>query len=318
MPERTIAMRKPRLLVIGNTNMDFVCVAERFPAVGETLFSAGDYFLCADGKGANAALCAARLGADAVLCTGVGADSNGRKIADSLEKEKIDTRFVFFDNEQKTDFSMIFREPGEKKRTVRFPGAGASLSVDHAEEAFTCYPDALLLACDVIPEIVYYGVQKAKEQKIPAILNLAPAQTELDPSSIDACEIITSGEDEIAYYTDIAPTSAENALRAAIKLSALIHTKYVVIRLGKRGAFVYDGLHQELIPALDVRAVDTTGAGEAFTSSLAVRYMQNGGNISDAARFAVCVSAYSVLKSGEASFPTVKELEEFINRYNNR
>lgn len=190
--------------------------------------------------------------------------------------------------------------------------------MDNAEEAFTCYPDALYLSNSVDPEIVYYAVGKAHEQKIPVFFDLSPVCKTLDPSSVGVCEIMTASEDAAAFYTGVAPTSAENALRAAIKLSALIHSKYVVLRLGKRGCFVYDGLHQELIPALDVRASDTNGAGDAFTASLAVRYMQNGGNISDAARFAACVGAYSVLKSGAASFPTVKELEEFINRYNNR
>ena len=47
-----------------------------------------------------------------------------------------------------------------------------------------------------------------------------------------------------------------------------------------------------------IKRVDTTGAGDAFTAALAVRYMQNGNDISDAARFANCVAAYTVTKSG--------------------
>ena len=78
-------------------------------------------------------------------------------------------------------------------------------------------------------------------------------------------------------------------------------------------------MHQEFIQSLEVRAVDTTGAGDAFTSAMTLRYLRNGGNITDAVRFANCVGAYTVTKSGAfPSFPTAKELENFINRYNNR
>lgn len=311
-------MRKPRILIIGKAVMTFTSLTERVPDAGETLVSEGDFFFSPGGKGANAALCAARLGADAVLLARIGGDAYGKELTGIFEKESVDTRFLFSDSEKKTALAQIFREPDGNNRTTFFPGASVGLSVDNAEEAFTCYPDALYLSNSVDPEIVYYAVGKAHEQKIPVFFDLSPVCKTLDPSSVGVCEILTASEDAAAFYTGVAPTSAENALRAAIKLSALIHSKYVVLRLGKRGCFVYDGLHQELIPALDVRASDTNGAGDAFTASLAVRYMQNGGNISDAARFAACVGAYSVLKSGAASFPTVKELEEFINRYNNR
>ena len=150
-------------------------------------------------------------------------------------------------------------------------------------------------------------------------LDLAPTRSDLDLGYIGECEVVSPNESETEFYTGINPGSMENCLRACIRLYSMIKTKYVVIKLGARGCFIYDGIHQELISPLDVKPVDTTGAGDAFTASLAVRYLQNGGDITDAARFANCVGAYTITGSGAfASFPTLKQLESFINGYNNR
>ena len=312
-------MRKPRILTIGNAAMTYIFTAERFPEAGETLVSEGGLQIFPGGKGLNAALCCARLGTDAVLCTRTGGDGYAKKIAEFCAENTIDTRFVFFDSDKKTDLVQVFRAPGEiSGRTIVFPGAGAALSPDNVEEAFTCYPDGVYICGETAAENIYFAVSKAKEQKIPAFLNLTALPSDFDPHSVGVCEVLLPDEEQTEKLTGIAPTGADNALRAAIKLSALIHNKYVVIRLGKRGLFVYDGLHREMITALDVHETDTSHAGDAFAASLAARYLQNGGNISDAARFAACVGAFSVTQSGTDSFPTVGQLEEFINRYNER
>lgn len=312
-------MKKPRILIPGSSNMDFVCSCDRVPKAGETVMSDGDYFTAPGGKGANGAVAAARLGADVVLCSRVGNDAYGKQLVEAYKKEGIDCRFVFTDNEEKTGLAHIFREADGQNRITVYSGANKRFSVGDVEEAFTSYPDALLLQFEADPEAGYFAVSRAKKQKIPTFLDLAPVRDDLDFSKIEQCEVVSPNETEAEYFTGIVPGSSENCLRACIRLYSMIKTKYVVIKLGGRGCFIYDGIHQELIPSLDVRAVDTTGAGDSFTAALTVRYLQNGGDIIDAARFANCVGAYSVTKSGAfASFPTTKELEIFINGYNNR
>ena len=299
--------------------MDFVCSVDRMPKPGETVICDTDYFIAPGGKGANCAVATARLGGDAVLCTCVGDDMYARQLTDTYAKENIDCRFVFSVPETKTGLAQLFVEGDGQNRITVFPGANKFLTADRVEEAFTCYPDALLLQCEANLIASYYAIQCAKNQKIPVILDLAPVRSDLDFKKIGECEIVSPNETETEYYTGIAPTSAEFCLRACIKMYSMIKTKYVVLKLGSRGCFIYDGIHQELVPPPEVRAVDTTGAGDAFTSALALRYMQNKGDITDAARFANCVGAYTVTKKGAfSSFPTTKQLVDFINDYNSR
>lgn len=311
-------MKKPRILVTGSTNMDFVCAVDRIPAAGETVMSDGKYFFAPGGKGANGAVAAARLGADVVFCTRIGDDDYGKQLLAAYENENIDCRFVFVDKEEKTGLAHIYREPDGQNRITVYSGANKRLSADDIEDAFTSYPDALLLQCEADPIASYYAIEQANKQKIPVFLDLAPVRHDMDLSKIGSCEIVSPNESETEFYTGINPGSMENCLRACIRLYSMIKTKYVVIKLGSRGCFIYDGIHQELISPLNVTSVDTTGAGDAFTAALTLRYMQNGGNITDAARFANCVGAYTITGSGAFdSFPTIKQLETFINEYNN-
>lgn len=312
-------MKKPRILTVGSTNMDFVCTASRLPGPGETLLSEGSYFFAPGGKGANGAIAAARLGADVVFCTCVGKDAYGKQLFDTYAKEGIDGRFIFFDSDAKTGLAQIFRTDDGENRITVFPGANRSLRAENVEEAFTCYPDAVLMQCEIEPEVVAYAARTASDEGIPLFFDLAPMRRDFDPSIIPACEILSPNESEAEFYTGIHLSDEESCLRAAMKLYAMVPCKYVVIKRGSLGCYIYDGTYREIIPALKVRPVDTTGAGDAFTAALTVRYLLNGGDIMDAARFANCVGAYSVTVSGAfASFPTTAKLETFINEYNRR
>lgn len=84
----------------------------------------------------------------------------------------------------------------------------------------------------------------------------------------------------------------------------------VVITLGAGGALVSDTRTGEAVrvPSPKVAAVDTTGAGDAFTAALAWR-LGLGEELVRAAGFAVRVGAAAVTKEGaQASFPTSEEV----------
>ena len=156
----------------------------------------------------------------------------------------------------------------------------------------------------------------ANRQEIPVFFDLSHQKEGLEGVFKAECEIVFAGEDETEYYTGIFPGNTDSCLRAAISLYKSIKTKFVVINLKDRGCYIYDGIHQELIQPLDVRAADYACSDDAFVSALVTRYMQNGSDISDAARFANCVRAYSVINPGKfESLPNLEQLESFINSY---
>lgn len=306
-------MRKPRILTLGAAYTDFVCTVKQLPEPGEEAVSDGEYFFAPGGRGVFYSVSAARLGADVVLCACTGKDAYADKLFEALEKETVDRRFIFRDSEEKTGFSHILCEEKKPNRVTLFPGANRCIHEEHLEEAFTCYPDALLLNCEHEPELVRYALCMAKEQDIPAFLDLSSGENAPVLPSGCVCQAILLNEQQGELYTGIRPSTAADALRVAISLASSVKTEYVVIKMNKRGAFVYDGLHHEILSPPEVRPVDPAGAEDAFSASLALRFLKNGGDIADAVRFANCVSAYTSTQNGAyAAFPTISDLEAFL------
>ena len=127
----------------------------------------------------------------------------------------------------------------------------------------------------------------------------------------------TTNESETAEYTGILPQGADSALRAALALYKRVKAKYIVIKQGDRGAFIYDGKHFSVVPAIRMgKPVDTTAAGDAFTAALTLEYLNNGGeDIKAAVKYGVAAGAITVTRKGaSSSIPTDEEIRELLNQ----
>ncbi len=301
---------KPRILVVGSSNIDFVCRMERVPMQGETMISEGTYAFVPGGKGANTAVAAARLGGDVVFCTRLGDDSYGEQLTQKYGSEGIDTRFVTLDRGTKTGLAVITVEEDGHNRIVVYPGANMKLSENDVEEAFTTYPDALVMQLEMDYDAAIYASKLAREKGTKVFLDAGAVKTDFPLERMGRLEVLSPNENETRILTGINPTSSANCLKACVELMNRIECKYVVLKLGDRGCYVYDGTHCNHVAPIEVKdVVDTTAAGDAFTAALAVKYMENGGNIIDACQFANKVGAYVVGKAGAmTSLPYRKEI----------
>lgn len=303
---------KPRILAVGSTNIDFVANVEKVPSAGETIISGGAYSFVPGGKGANAAVAAARLGADVIFCARVGNDTYGKMLRTTYENEGIDTRYVTFDKEQSTGLAAIYVESSGANRITVFPGANHTLTEDMVEEAFTSYPDALLIQFEIPKDIVISSVRQANADGVPVFIDAGPIIPDLDLSSLGKIEIFSPNESEAFALTGIRPTDAESYIRICLDLYSRLDVKYIVLKLGDRGCYIYDGHMGEAVPSYNVAAVDTTAAGDAFTAALTFEYLRSG-SIRSACRYANAVGAITVTKKGAfPSLPTEKQVLDFI------
>src|SRR5205823_5737427 len=125
----------------------------------------------------------------------------------------------------------------------------------------------------------------------------APAREQLPDELYRLSDVICPNEPETELLTGL--PAGEDAARELLASGA----GAVVLTLGERGCLVVDGEQVELLPAPEVRAVDTTGAGDAFVGSLAV-FVAAGLPLVEAARRANAVAAVSVQARGtQTSFP---------------
>ena len=187
-----------------------------------------------------------------------------------------------------------------------------TITADDAEEALLCYPDALLMNFEIPNEAILTAAHFAAKKGIPIVIDAGPAKPDFPFEKLPVLEIFSPNESETQTYTGINPSNADNALRAAVVLQKIVKSHYYVIKLGDKGALVYDGKYYSIASSYEVKAVDTTAAGDSFTAALTLEYLRSG-NIMHSMRYANAVGAYVVSKRGaSSSIPKEKQLFAFM------
>src|SRR5271166_5638489 len=85
--------KRPRIGVVGSSNVDLVTCVDRMPVWGETI-AAPRFEMSHGGKGANQAVAAAKLGADVVMVSKVGDDMLGDGVLRNFEATNVNTSRV--------------------------------------------------------------------------------------------------------------------------------------------------------------------------------------------------------------------------------
>ena len=169
----------------------------------------------------------------------------------------------------------------------------------------------MYLQFEVAEEAVVEACRLAAERGIPVFVDAGPARCDYPLDKLGAVEIFSPNETECRVFTGIDPVDEESCLRAAIRLRGKVNAKYIVIKMGSKGAFMFDGQEYFVYPAENVFAVDTTAAGDVFTAVMTYSYVQNG-NIHSAIRMANVAAAISVTRDGAStSVPTLADVLAF-------
>ena len=183
--------KRPRIGVIGSTNMDLTTTVERMPVWGETVL-ARHFETSFGGKGANQAVAAAKLGAEVVMVTNLGDDTLGDSALKNFESYGIDTQHVRRIPNQSTGTATILVDQKSGDNSILIvAGANGDLSsadVDAASEALKrC--DLILLQLEIQLETAYEAIRFARKNGVRTVLNPAPARRNLDMERRHAGEL---------------------------------------------------------------------------------------------------------------------------------
>ncbi|MEU6008040.1 ribokinase [Streptomyces sp. NPDC047453] len=293
------------LLVVGSANADLVIGVERRPAAGETVLGS-DLSVHPGGKGANQAAAAARLGARTALLARVGDDAHGRLLLDAQRAAGVDPAGVLVGGAP-TGVALITVDPSGDNSIVVSPGANGRLTPEDVRAA-----GALLRASRVVSA----QLEIPLETVVEAVRNLAPgSRFVLNPSPprpllqelLKACDplIVNEHEAKVILGGAEAGDTPESWARDLLALGP----RSVVVTLGGEGALVASADRVARVPSVKVDAVDTTGAGDAFTAALAWR-LGAGASLEEAAAYAARVGAVAVTRRGaQESYPTAAEVD---------
>ena len=159
-------------------------------------------------------------------------------------------------------------------------------------------------------ESVRYAVDTAREAGCRILLNPAPMQPGGVPDEVlRKVDYLTPNETEVMALFPKAGTVQEAAQRA-LELG----TKVVILTRGSRGVTVFTSDGATDVPACKVNAVDTVGAGDCFSGTLAVA-LAEGQSLGDAVKFAVAAAALSTTVPGaQEGMPYRQQIEEALCR----
>src|SRR5690606_19453842 len=132
------------------------------------------------------------------------------------------------------------------------------------ENAAVAITTAHIVVCqwEIPTETIMTALRMAHEAGVKTIFNPAPVQGEIPAEMYRNIDILCANETEAEQLTGMAATTIEQTTAAARRLLERgPHT--IILTLGERGSLLVTAEGSQHIPAPQVNAVDTTGAGDA-------------------------------------------------------
>jgi fructokinase len=319
--------------------MDVLCVGETLvdflpDAPGLRVKDVPRWIRCSGGSPANVAVGVARLGGRSTMLGVVGKDELGDFLRESLAAEGVDVSHLRQTDQGKTGLVFIALGPGGERSFsfYRTRSAEFFLSMEDVDLAFVrraraihCGTNSLLFPEARQAALALLRAARDGGQIVCCDPNLRlhiwPEPRELQEllrEILPCCSVVKLAEDEVAFATG-QPTP-EEGLRFLEGLGVALG----MVTLGERGAVLRFGRREIRVPAPQVRAVDTTGAGDGFVSAMlhgltrlypdrAGLERAGQGEIRDLAAFACQVASRVVERVGAvAGLPRAAEVEAIL------
>ena len=289
--------------------IDMVAYTDRVPEAGETII--GNKFVTGfGGKGANQAVMAKRFGGTVSMVNTLGNDVFGDSVLKNFHEQGVDTTYIAR-TEGASGVAPIWVEADGTNRIIVIPGANNAMTTAQAKSALEGLKSYQIVIgqLEIPQEVTTQGFISAHEKGAITILNPAPFAP-ISPELIAVSDWIIPNETEFAgmHPQGLEPTSDEIIL----ELAATLKTRFAVT-LGDKGAALttLDGKVVR-VSAPKVKAIDTTGAGDAFVGSFA--YALSIGLPEAAALALGCACASdSVTRLGtQSSYPTPEEASAIL------
>lgn len=314
-------MRTGRIVVVGSLNADLTVYCERLPLPGETVHGTG-FSVNPGGKSANQAVAASLLGAEVSLIGAVGDDANGEMLLSSATAAGVDVGHVRAVPEA-TGVAVISVDGHGENSIIISAGANGTLSPADVAAASGQFRGAAVvcLCLEVSPGTVEAAAREGHDAGATVMLNLSPyAGISQDLAELTDVLLVNAHEAALflgagGWQDPAMPTASDDEsgwdrIRERFAERGL---QRVLLTLGADGSVVLDSQAPPdrrvlRIAPTPVTAVDTTGAGDAFTGAVAAR-LAAGDPLGAAAGFASVAAALATTRKGtQAAYPGTAEV----------
>jgi ribokinase len=298
-PEKTIDV-----LGVGAVSVDFFGCADQWPHPGEKQRMHG--FSIQDGGLVGTALVAvSRLGGRASFVGELGFSDMAERAVRQLECAGVDTSFLRREAGREPCVSFVIAT-GEGQRTIFSSHQGTYFPSPDSWIDQSWYKKVKVLLIDHVSGRA--GIEAAKIARIhgvPVVIDAERNTNLISEALIDSDHLVVPHHFAYLY------TSAKE-IRTQLHKMRTRSDQVVIITCGSVGCYGLVDEEEFHLPAFPVEVVDTTGCGDVFHGTYALKIAQ-GSSVLDSARFASAASALSATQvGGRSGIPTVGEVEKLL------
>ncbi len=309
-------------VVVGSANTDLIIHVDKLPALGNTEVGHG-FTRGPGGKGANQAVCLAQLGVDTHFIGRFGKDEFSSILIEDIKYFGVHLEYSVIDEKRQGGVVFIVVDKTGNNTMIADFGSNMYLSSSDIENASKIFSGAglLLLQFEVSEDANKKAISIAKTNGCKIILNPAPFRI-FDPEILSNIDVLTPNLFELSQILkylegkEIVDSTEKDVKKIEDSARLLVErgVSSVVVTLGARGCIYVDSDKVIRFGTFRVNPIDSTAAGDTFTSAFAIKYAE-GIPVEDALMFASAASAITVTRKGAIkSIPTLEEVEEFLQR----
>lgn len=300
------------VVVLGSINMDITVMLDEYPDAGESIF-VKSVSMAGGGKGANQAVAVRKQGVDVAFISAVGDDAQGKQMLANLRNYDVDTQWVRVDPAYGTGTAVPIVDATGENTILVCQGVNAHIKAEQVRDALLggnepgvgTHPGieakVLLAQMETNDESVLEALRLGKELGMFTILDPAPADG-FFPEALAYADVVLPNHQETERITGIDVRSEADAISAAKAIERL-GVPRAVVKMGSKGSVVYEGGTAVHVPAMEVDAVDTVGAGDTFAGALAAEYARTGDLLASVRYGTVAAGLKVAAGSGHPSIP---------------
>jgi ribokinase len=310
---RPAAVRRPieelRFVVVGAYVADCFVNTPRLPAWGQE-YEARSIRMSPGGKALNQAVALTRLGGQVTAVGAVGADGVGRDVLATLTRERVDVSWVESRADVATTICLCFVSDEGESSIVWHIDEDVAVTpgtVRAAEQAIE-RADAVLVTFELPASTIRETIHAARRSGALVVVQPAPPLADSAAAALlpwDQVDVLVPNEIEARalLHGDLAQRNLPAGdLPEALSRQLAVPT--VVVTLGESGCVTRAAGVTRRYPAQKTVVVDSTGASDAFTATLAA-HLTAGASEADAVHAAQFAAAWAIRRAGgHESMPT--------------
>jgi ribokinase len=295
------------LVTIGHVLMDIRIFVDQFPKPDEEA-KAEKLSLGGGGSAANVAVGASRLGVKSEFVGAIGFDAFGRVLLEELEHEGVDVTHVKILASVNSGLTVL--SVNKIGQVIMFGYTGASDMLHPLDINRSCISNAEHVHITGLAlDTAVAAAKMAREANIVVSVDPGRIMSRVGISGLSP--LLENAAQILLNHEEAKQLTGSDDLDDAANILFKTGPKTVIIKRGSKGVFGATPDSKISVPVYPVKVVDTTGAGDAFSSGFITAQLE-GKTLKESLEFANATANLKITKVGARALPTRKMVERFL------